>query len=84
MATNGQMVGGVRDVSPDSGKAAYKALIMGGSSGFNVVYGGRRDAGDGKYYRGDAHGFYWTATESDSPMPGFIILVKGVKYLIAI
>ncbi len=55
--------GGVRDDSEDGGKAAYVALIEGGRSGFNIVYGGGRDV-DGQYARADAHGFYWTATES--------------------
>ena len=57
--------GGVRDDSDDGGKAAYKALSSGGSSGFNALLGGGRDA-DGHYARLEAHGFYWTASESDS------------------
>lgn len=57
--------GGVRDDSEDGGKAAYEALKEGGKAGFNVVYGGGRDS-DGTYARGDAHGFYWTATENDA------------------
>ena len=57
--------GGVRDDSDDGGKAAYKALTSGGSSGFNAVFGGRRDP-DGQYARLNAHAFYWTASESDS------------------
>jgi len=73
--------GGVRDDSKDSGKAAYKTLLMGGSSGFNVIYGGNRDAGDGKYYRMDAHGFYWTATEIDSVNAWFYNFGKGGKIL---
>ena len=58
--------GGVRDDSDDGGKAAYLALINGGNTAFNAVYGGCRDSADGSYTRVDAHGFYWTATESDS------------------
>ena len=57
--------GGVRDDSQDGGKAAYQALIDGGSAAFNAVYGGGRDAA-GNYARVGAHGFYWTATESDT------------------
>lgn len=57
--------GGVRDDTDDGGKGAYKALSSGGSSGFNAVLGGGRDA-DGQYARLEAHGFYWTASESDS------------------
>jgi uncharacterized protein (TIGR02145 family) len=55
--------GGVRDDSGDGGKAAYNALVIGGSSGFNVVFGGGR-SGNGQYARLEAHGFYWTASES--------------------
>src|SRR5688572_12235974 len=57
--------GGVRDDSNDTGRAAYKALLTGGSSGFNAVLGGNREI-DGKYARLEAHGFYWTASESDA------------------
>ena len=63
--------GGVRDGSDDGGKAAYAALVSGGSSGFNAVLGGRRDPGAGQYARLDAHGFYWTASESDSARAWF-------------
>lgn len=55
--------GGVRDDSDDGGKAAYNALVIGGSSGFNAVFGGGRSE-DGQYARLQAHGFYWTASES--------------------
>ena len=55
--------GGVRDDSDDSGNAAYKALLIGGSSGFNALLGGGR-SDDGEYARLKAHGFYWTASES--------------------
>jgi uncharacterized protein (TIGR02145 family) len=55
--------GGVRDDSGDGGKAAYNALVIGGSSGFNAVFGGGRSE-DGQYARLEAHGFYWTASES--------------------
>jgi uncharacterized protein (TIGR02145 family) len=55
--------GGVRDDSNDGGKTAYNALVIGGSSGFNAVFGGGRSA-DGQYARVNAHGFYWTASES--------------------
>ncbi len=61
--------GGVSEASEDKGKAAYKALLAGGSSGFNAVLaGGRSD--DGQYARLEAHGFYWTSSESD-PAGGF-------------
>ena len=55
--------GGVRDDSDDGGKAAYQALVIGGGSGFNAVFGGGRSH-DGQYARLQAHGFYWTASEN--------------------
>jgi uncharacterized protein (TIGR02145 family) len=58
--------GGVRGDSDDDGKSAYKALTPGGSSGFNVQFGGRRNSNDSGYARLDAHGFYWTASETDA------------------
>jgi len=56
--------GGVFEDSDDGGKAGYKALLSGGESGFNALLGGGRSE-DGKYARLEAHGFYWTASESD-------------------
>jgi uncharacterized protein (TIGR02145 family) len=56
--------GGLREESDDSGKAAYTALLIGGSSGFNALLGGGRNADDGQYARLEAHGFYWTASET--------------------
>jgi uncharacterized protein (TIGR02145 family) len=62
--------GGVRDDSDDGGKAAYQALFAGGSSGFDAVLGGGR-VPNGQYARLEAHGFYWTASESDSASAWF-------------
>lgn len=56
--------GGIREDSDDSGKAAYKALLIGGSSGFNALLGGGI-SDDGQYARLGAQGFYSTASESD-------------------
>src|SRR5258708_29493857 len=56
--------GGVSEDSDDKGKAAYKALLAGGSSGFDALLGGGR-SDDGQYARLEAHGFYWTASETD-------------------
>jgi uncharacterized protein (TIGR02145 family) len=56
--------GGVSADSDEKGKAAYKALLTGGSSGFHAVLGGGRGE-DGQYARLEAHGFYWTASEID-------------------
>jgi uncharacterized protein (TIGR02145 family) len=68
--------GGVHGDAEDGGKAAYQALMTGGSSGFNAVLGGGR-AGDGQYARLEAHGFYWTASESDAASAWFYNLGKG-------
>lgn len=55
--------GGVIDDSADKGRAAFTALMSGGTSGFNAVLGGNRS--NGQYERWEAHGLYWTASESD-------------------
>lgn len=68
--------GGVRDDSDDSGKAAYKALLYGGNAAFNVLLGGGRQP-DGKYARLDAHGFFWTATETNSTTAWLYNFGKG-------
>lgn len=49
--------GGLREEGEDKGKAAYAALLIGGSSGFNAVLGGGR-TDSGEYARLEAHGFY--------------------------
>jgi uncharacterized protein (TIGR02145 family) len=72
--------GGVRDDSADGGKAAFTALIAGGGSGFNAVYGGNREL-DGKYARLEAHGFYWTASENDTDRAWLYNLGKNGQIL---
>ncbi len=44
------------------GKAAYQALIEGGSSGFDALLGGSRD-NDGSFLDFGSGGIYWSATE---------------------
>jgi uncharacterized protein (TIGR02145 family) len=68
--------GGVSEDSADKGKAAYKALLAGGNSGFNAVLGGGRDDA-GQYARLEAHGFYWTASENDPANAFFYNFGKG-------
>ncbi len=68
--------GGVHEDSDDGGKAAYKALLIGGSSGFDALLGGGR-AGDGQYARLEAHGFYWTASENDPAKAWFYNFARG-------
>jgi hypothetical protein len=70
--------GGVSQDSEDKGKAAYKALLAGGSSGFNAVLGGGRSE-DGQYARVEAHGFYWTASESDAANGLFYNFGRGAR-----
>jgi uncharacterized protein (TIGR02145 family) len=69
--------GGVRDDSEDGGKAAYAALMPGGRSSFEAVLGGGREPNGNEYARLDAHGFYWTASESDGAHAWFYNLGKG-------
>jgi uncharacterized protein (TIGR02145 family) len=69
--------GGLREESDDSGRAAYTALMTGGSSGFNAVLGGGRVSDDDKYARLEAHGFYWTASESGATSAWFYNFGKG-------
>jgi len=71
--------GGVWDDSKDSGKAAFKAFLPGGQSGFNVQFGGGRSADGKEYARIEAHGFYWTATETDAATAWLYNLGKNGK-----
>ena len=68
--------GGVFVDSIDNGKAAYVALMDGGSSQFNAVLGGGRDPSGG-YRRIEAHGFYWTSTEANDSTAWFGNFGKG-------
>lgn len=73
----GKRHGGLREESGDSGKAAYTALMAGGSSGFNAVLGGGRVSDAELYARLEAHGFYWTASESGATSAWFYNFGKG-------
>jgi uncharacterized protein (TIGR02145 family) len=68
--------GGVSEDSEDKGKAAYAALFAGGNSGFNALLGGGR-SDDRQYARLEAHGFYWTASESDPASGWFYNFGRG-------
>jgi uncharacterized protein (TIGR02145 family) len=72
--------GGVSEDSDDKGKAAYKALLAGSNSAFGALLGGGR-SGDGKYERLEAHGFYWTASESDPATGWFYNFGRGGQAL---
>jgi uncharacterized protein (TIGR02145 family) len=67
---------GIQEVSGDESKKAYKALIVGGSARFNLVFGGGREP-NGGYKRKDAHGFYWTASEISQNTAWFYNLGTG-------
>ncbi len=73
--------GGVREDSRDSGKAAYHALVSGGRSGFDALLGGSRGSNDHQYARLEAHGFYWTASETSSANAWFYNFGKGGQSL---
>jgi uncharacterized protein (TIGR02145 family) len=72
--------GGVSEDSEDRGKAAYKALLAGGSSVFDALLGGGR-SDDGQYARLEAHGFYWTVSESDLASGWFYNFGRGGQAL---
>ncbi len=73
--------GGLYGESADSGKAAFRALMAGGNSGFNALLGGGADAEGHEYSRLDAHGFYWTASESGSMGATFMNFGRGTEAL---
>jgi uncharacterized protein (TIGR02145 family) len=68
--------GGLLNDSPDKGKATYTALMSGGTSGFNAVFGGNRSVA-GQYERLEAHGIYWTASGNDQNTALFYNFGKG-------
>jgi uncharacterized protein (TIGR02145 family) len=68
--------GGVRGDSEDGGQSAYTALLREGVSGFNAVLGGGRERG-GSYSRIEEHGFYWSATQSDTDHAWFYNFGRG-------
>jgi uncharacterized protein (TIGR02145 family) len=72
--------GGVSEDSDDKGKAAYKGLSAGGDAGFNAVLGGGRSE-DGQYARLEAHGFYWTASETDPASGWYYNFAQGGQAL---
>ena len=68
--------GGLVGDSPDKGKAAFTALLSGGTSGFNAVFAGTRSAA-GQYERLEAHGIYWTSSATDQNSARFYNFGKG-------
>jgi len=72
--------GGLLEDSADGAKAAYRALVIGGTSGFSAMLGGSRGS-DGRYDRLEAHGFYWTASNNGSASARFYNFGKGGQAL---
>ena len=61
------------------GSHQVAGTATGGASGFNVLFGGGR-AGDGQYARLEAHGFFWTATES-GPTSAWLYNFGGARFV---
>ena len=74
------LYGGNTKDSNEIRKEAYRTLLYTGTSGFNALLGGGR-APDTAYARLDAHGFYWTATESSNSTAWFYNFAKGSQAL---
>lgn len=73
--------GGLYGESADSGKLAYQSLTAGGRSGFNALFGGGAEPGNGAYSRLEAHGFYWTSSQSGSAGATFINFARASQAL---
>ena len=71
--------GGLLEDSADGAKATYRALIVGGTSGFSAMLGGSRISG--RYERLEAHGLYWTASDNGSASAAFYNFGKGGQAL---
>lgn len=72
--------GGLLEDSADGANAAYRALMIGGASGFGAMLGGSRSP-DGRYERVEAHGLYWTASDNGSTRGSFYNFGKGRQAL---
>src|SRR5688500_13732362 len=71
--------GGLLEDSADGAKGTYRALVVGGTSGFGAMLGGSRISG--RYERLEAHGLYWTASENGSATAFFYNFGKGGQAL---
>ena len=72
--------GGLLEDSAEGAKATYRALVIGGTSGFSAMLGGSRNP-NGSYERLEAHGFYWTASDNGSTSAVFYNFGKGGQAL---
>jgi uncharacterized protein (TIGR02145 family) len=75
-----QRYGGLLEDSADGAKATYRVLVIGGTSAFSAMLGGSRGS-DGGYERLEAHGFYWTASDTGSTSAPFYNFGKGGQAL---
>jgi uncharacterized protein (TIGR02145 family) len=71
--------GGLLEDSADGANATFRALGMGGTSGFDAMFGGSRISG--RYERLDAHGLYWAASDNGSATAPFYNFGKGGQAL---
>ena len=72
--------GGLLEDSADGANATYRALVVGGTSGFSAMLAGSRGS-DGRYERFEAHGIYWTASDNGSTSVPFYNFGKGGQAL---
>ena len=72
--------GGLLEDSAEGAKATYRVLVIGGTSGFSAMLGGSRNP-NGSYERLEAHGFYWTASDTGSTSAAFYNFGKGGQAL---
>ena len=75
-----EQYGGLLEESEERGKSTFKALVFGGNSGFNALLGGGRSL-DGQFARLEAHGFFWTASESGPATAWIYNFGKGMQAL---
>ena len=68
--------GGADDDASDRGKAAYQALIDGGSSGFAAQLGGWRLRGGG-FDSAGTNGYYWSSSPSGSSIAWYYYFYRG-------
>jgi len=68
--------GQAKKESSDCGKAAYKALVIGGDSRFSVLFGGRFNSNDG-FNRLGTHGGYWTISLDQSSSDAWYYYFRG-------
>ena len=62
------------------GTTAFTRLLRGGGTPFNAILAGGRDL-KGTYARRNAHGFYWTSTETNTSHAVFYNFANGSKGL---